>query len=100
MANANGSNNDDSAIDDTVRNDSGSLSPPGSPEARDRRMSREWDAAKVPPSQFQKRKGSIYSTPGSRDSHHENKDRDKAYHEKLKEKASVSRIPAKQVRCH
>ncbi|KAI6376729.1 hypothetical protein MCOR25_002694 [Pyricularia grisea] len=35
----------------------------------DRRQSDEWDASKVPPSRFQKRKGSIYSTPGSRDGH-------------------------------
>jgi hypothetical protein len=75
---------DESAIDDTVRNNSTSLSPPESP--RNRRMSREWDASKVPPSQFQKRKGSIYSTPGSRDSQHGDKNRDKAYHDKLKEK--------------
>jgi len=27
------------------------------------------DASKVPPSRFQKRKGSIYSTPSSRDGH-------------------------------
>lgn len=27
------------------------------------------DASKVPPSRFQKRKGSIYATPGSRDGH-------------------------------
>jgi hypothetical protein len=44
------------------------------------------DASKVPPSQFQRRKGSIYSTPSSRDSHHNNTERDKAYHTKLKEK--------------
>ena len=44
------------------------------------------DASKVPPSQFQRRKGSIYSTPSSRDSQHNNKERDQAYHEKLKEK--------------
>jgi len=36
---------------------------------RDRRMSDEWDASKVPPSRFQKRKGSIYAVPGSRDGH-------------------------------
>jgi hypothetical protein len=55
-----------SAIDDT----------PGSPiaehrrsQAKDRATSNEWDASKVPPSQFQKRKGSIYATPGSRDGH-------------------------------
>ncbi|KAF2458847.1 hypothetical protein BDY21DRAFT_195656 [Lineolata rhizophorae] len=59
----------------------GSQSPPS-----DRRMSREWDAAKVPPSQFQKRKGSIYSTPSSRDGHVKGSTRDKAYHDKLKEK--------------
>ena len=36
----------------------------------DRRLSTdEWDASKVPPSRFQKRKGSIYATPGSRDGH-------------------------------
>ncbi|TID25808.1 hypothetical protein E2P81_ATG03596 [Venturia nashicola] len=64
----------------------GSLSPPTSPPARERRMSKEWDASKVPPSQFQKRKGSIYATPSSRDSHHGGGDRDKAYFEKLKEK--------------
>lgn len=39
---------------------------------RDRRHSDEWDASKVPPSRFQKRKGSIYSTPGSRDGHVDN----------------------------
>ncbi|KAF2428978.1 hypothetical protein EJ08DRAFT_698768 [Tothia fuscella] len=51
-----------------------------------RRQSKEWDASKVPPSQFQKRKGSVYATPSSRDSHTSSGDRDKAYFEKLKEK--------------
>lgn len=37
--------------------------------SKDRHESDEWDASKVPPSRFQKRKGSIYSTPGSRDGH-------------------------------
>jgi len=50
-----------------------------------RRTSNEWDASKVPPSQFQKRKGSVYATPSSRDSHTSG-ERDKAYFEKLKEK--------------
>lgn len=50
------------------------------------------DASKVPPSQFQRRKGSIYSTPSSRDSQHNNQERDKAYHEKLKEKVSFLRF--------
>jgi len=60
------------------------LSPP--PEGgKARRMSKEWDASKVPPSQFQKRKGSIYATPSSRDSH-TTSERDKAYFEKIKEK--------------
>ncbi len=40
------------------------------------------DAAKVPPSRFQKREGSIYATPGSRGQL--GNDRDKGYHEKLK----------------
>lgn len=38
-------------------------------EMRDRRMSKEWDASKVPPSRFQKRAGSIHATPASRDGH-------------------------------
>ncbi|KAF2672212.1 hypothetical protein BT63DRAFT_422716 [Microthyrium microscopicum] len=64
--------------------------PPGEGEGSPttgRRESREWDASKVPPSQFQKRKGSIYSTPNSRDGHvHGAGERDKAYFDKLKEK--------------
>ncbi len=45
------------------------------------------DASKVPPSQFQKRKGSLYATPGSRDAHIDSdKGRDKNFHDKLKEK--------------
>ncbi|KAF2121495.1 hypothetical protein BDV96DRAFT_214607 [Lophiotrema nucula] len=59
-----------------------SQSPPS-----DRRMSREWDASKVPPSQFQRRKGSIYSTPSSRDGH--TRDKDQAYWDKLKEKGWI-----------
>jgi len=54
-------------------------------EGKFRRTSKEWDASKVPPSQFQKRKGSVYATPSSRDSH-TSSERDKAYFEKLKEK--------------
>ncbi|CAG8955879.1 hypothetical protein HYFRA_00008729 [Hymenoscyphus fraxineus] len=47
----------------------------------------EWDASKTPPSRFQQRKGSIYATPNSRDSHLDrNHDRDSKYHEKLAEK--------------
>jgi hypothetical protein len=52
---------------------------------QDRRMSDEWDAAKVPPSRFQKRKGSIYATPSSRDGHVDKNYADK-YHAKLAEK--------------
>jgi len=62
-------------------------SPPiqsGSPK-QDRRMSKEWDASKVPPSRFQKREGSIYATQGSRDGHVE-RNQQTAYFEKLKEK--------------
>jgi hypothetical protein len=42
---------------------------------RDRRMSKEWDASKVPPSRFQKRAGSIHATPASRDGHVDRNDR-------------------------
>jgi len=56
----------------------------GSPK-QDRRMSKEWDASKVPPSRFQKREGSIYATPGSRDGHVDRNQQTK-YLEKLKEK--------------
>ncbi|CAM1511091.1 Fc.00g086040.m01.CDS01 [Cosmosporella sp. VM-42] len=51
----------------------------------DRRMSDEWDASKVPPSRFQKRKGSIYATPSSRDGHVDRNYADK-YHAKIAEK--------------
>jgi len=71
----------DEAIEDGVGQ---GLSP--TREGKTRRMSKEWDASKVPPSQFQKRKGSIYATPSSRDAHSSSTDRDKAYFEKLKEK--------------
>lgn len=57
-----------------------------SPPHKDRRMSKEWDASKVPPSRFQKREGSIYSTPSSRDAHVKGSGRDQAFHDKLKEK--------------
>ncbi|KAF8246896.1 hypothetical protein K440DRAFT_318568 [Wilcoxina mikolae CBS 423.85] len=36
---------------------------------RDRRLSKEWDAAQTPPSKFQRLPGSIYATPASRDGH-------------------------------
>ncbi|PHH66322.1 hypothetical protein CDD82_1568 [Ophiocordyceps australis] len=57
-------------------------SPVGSGVKQDRRMSDEWDAAKVPPSRFQKRKGSIYATPNSRDGHIDRNYADK-YHAKI-----------------
>ncbi|KAI0131982.1 hypothetical protein BJ170DRAFT_225863 [Xylariales sp. AK1849] len=73
---------------------------PISPTARERRGSKnyshtdEWDASKVPPSQFQRRKGSVFSTPASRDGHvGKNAERDDDFHKKhnkifkLKEKA-------------
>ncbi|KAI9800296.1 MAG: hypothetical protein M1833_003410 [Piccolia ochrophora] len=52
---------------------------------KDRRESKEWDASKVPPSRFQKREGSIYATPGSRDGH-VGKNKQQGYKDKLKEK--------------
>jgi hypothetical protein len=42
------------------------------------------DAAKVPPSRFQKRKGSIYATPNSRDGHIDRNYQEK-YHAKIAE---------------
>ncbi|KAK1254483.1 hypothetical protein MKX08_008478 [Trichoderma sp. CBMAI-0020] len=51
---------------------------------KDRRFSDEWDAAKVPPSRFQKRKGSIYATPSSRDGHIDKNYAEK-YHAKIAE---------------
>ncbi|KAL7927313.1 hypothetical protein ACQKWADRAFT_308079 [Trichoderma austrokoningii] len=59
-------------------------SPPVSSGNKDRRLSDEWDAAKVPPSRFQKRKGSIYATPSSRDGHVDKNYAEK-YHAKLAE---------------
>lgn len=61
------------------------VSPTSSAGTNDRRMSVEWDASKTPPSRFQRRKGSIYSTPASRDGHVDKNYADK-YHEKLVEK--------------
>ncbi|KAM7186898.1 hypothetical protein V8F33_011570 [Rhypophila sp. PSN 637] len=85
------------------RNSETTLTPPeeasspilasSAPAGRDRRGSDEWDASKVPPSRFQKRKGSIYAVPGSRDGH---VDRNYAhkFHEKHAEKGYGSTIPA------
>ncbi len=42
------------------------------------------DASKVPPSRFQKRKGSIYATPSSRDGHVDRNYPEK-YHAKIAE---------------
>ncbi|TGZ84762.1 hypothetical protein EX30DRAFT_300478 [Ascodesmis nigricans] len=36
---------------------------------RDRRLSKEWDAAQTPPSKFQRPPHSIFATPASRDGH-------------------------------
>ncbi|KAF2258500.1 hypothetical protein CC78DRAFT_537729 [Lojkania enalia] len=79
--------NDPFAPDDKLGHIAGSedMRMSSSPPA-DRRMSKEWDASKVPPSQFQRRKGSIYSTPNSRDGHVKGSSRDQAYWDKLKEK--------------
>lgn len=51
----------------------------------------EIDAAKTQPSQFQKRKGSVYATPGSRDGHvDKNYARDAKFHELVDKKYSTS----------
>jgi hypothetical protein len=74
---------------DAVEGEPGSLVLNESPIAavehkQDRRMSDEWDVSKVPPSRFQKRKGSIYATPSSRDGHVDKNYADK-YHAKIAE---------------
>ncbi|KAF2645255.1 hypothetical protein P280DRAFT_513171 [Massarina eburnea CBS 473.64] len=76
------------STDDNLKNIAGSedMRLSQSPEENNRRESREWDASKVPPSQFQRRKGSIYSTPNSRDGHVKGSERDQKYWDKLKEK--------------
>ncbi|KAK1755987.1 hypothetical protein QBC47DRAFT_201315 [Echria macrotheca] len=63
---------------------SNTSSPVLSSSPTDRRSSAEWDASKVPPSRFQKRKGSIYAVPSSRDGHVDNNYAHK-FHEKHKE---------------
>jgi len=65
-------------------------SPTLSSSPNDRRMSAEWDASKVPPSRFQKRKGSVYAVPASRDGHVDNNYAHK-FHEKLAEKGWVKK---------
>ncbi|RYP66599.1 hypothetical protein DL769_006006 [Monosporascus sp. CRB-8-3] len=51
----------------------------------------EWDASKTPPSRFQKRKGSIYATPPSRDGHVErNRDAVEEFHKAHSKRWSVS----------
>ncbi|RQM04615.1 hypothetical protein DH86_00004194 [Scytalidium sp. 3C] len=81
---------DESAVHGEDLVDPNASSTASSPEvspSRDRRMSDQWDAAKTKPSAFQKRKGSIYSTPSSRDGHiDQNHSRDAAFHKKHSEK--------------
>ncbi|KAI1089091.1 hypothetical protein F5B19DRAFT_495731 [Rostrohypoxylon terebratum] len=67
------------------------------PPVRERTASRdysntdEWDASKTPPSRFQKRKGSIYATPSSRDGHIErNRDAVEEFHKAHSKRWSVS----------
>jgi hypothetical protein len=58
-------------------------------------LTSQLDASKVPPSRFQKRKGSIYATPGSRDGHVGREDEE--FHRKLEEKVSLN--PPTLVQC-
>ncbi|KAI1801836.1 hypothetical protein F4811DRAFT_555441 [Daldinia bambusicola] len=59
--------------------------------SRDYTLTDEWDAAKTPPSRFQKRKGSIYATPSSRDGHVErNRDAVEEFHKAHSKRWSVS----------
>ncbi|KAI0173335.1 hypothetical protein GGR52DRAFT_381908 [Hypoxylon sp. FL1284] len=67
---------------------------PESPQfagSRDYTNTDEWDASKTPPSRFQKRKGSIYATPSSRDGHVErNRDAVEDFHKAHSKRWSVS----------
>ncbi|KAI8958921.1 hypothetical protein F5Y11DRAFT_19875 [Daldinia sp. FL1419] len=59
--------------------------------SRDYTHTDEWDASKTPPSRFQKRKGSIYATPSSRDGHVErNRDAVEEFHKAHSKRWSVS----------
>ncbi|KAI0391806.1 hypothetical protein F5Y17DRAFT_388569 [Xylariaceae sp. FL0594] len=59
--------------------------------SRDYTMTAEWDASKTPPSRFQKRKGSIYATPSSRDGHVErNRDAVEEFHKAHSKRWSIS----------
>ncbi|KAI9736368.1 MAG: hypothetical protein M1818_006101 [Claussenomyces sp. TS43310] len=71
--------------DDAIEDPESTLRLGSSAPMQNRCLSREWDASKVPPSQFQKRKGSIYATQGSRDGHVD-RNLQNAYLDKLKEK--------------
>ncbi|KAL7629680.1 hypothetical protein AAE478_001203 [Parahypoxylon ruwenzoriense] len=67
--------------------------PPEREQVRSRDYSNtdEWDASKTPPSRFQKRKGSIYATPSSRDGHVErNRDAVEEFHKAHSKRWSVS----------
>ncbi|KAI2614272.1 uncharacterized protein GGS25DRAFT_517119 [Hypoxylon fragiforme] len=59
--------------------------------SRDYSNTAEWDASKTPPSRFQKRKGSIYATPPSRDGHVErNRDAVEEFHRAHSKRWSLS----------
>ncbi|KAI2640809.1 hypothetical protein GGS26DRAFT_586805 [Hypomontagnella submonticulosa] len=59
--------------------------------SRDYSHTDEWDASKTPPSRFQKRKGSIYATPSSRDGHVErNRDAVEEFHKAHSKRWSIS----------
>ncbi|EMR63772.1 hypothetical protein MGN70_004930 [Eutypa lata] len=59
--------------------------------SRDYSNTAEWDASKTPPSRFQKRKGSIYATPSSRDGHVErNRDAVEEFHRAHSKRWSIS----------
>ncbi|KAK7187662.1 hypothetical protein DPSP01_004499 [Paraphaeosphaeria sporulosa] len=82
--------NDNTSSEDATKKDTSS-GDPADPQAQqhptqDRRLSREWDASKVPPSQFQRPQGSIFATPSTRDGHVGGADRDQKYWDKMKEK--------------
>ncbi|KAI1190104.1 hypothetical protein F5B17DRAFT_427915 [Nemania serpens] len=59
--------------------------------SRDYTHTDEWDASKTLPSRFQKRKGSIYATPSSRDGHVErNRDAVEEFHKAHSKRWSIA----------
>lgn len=79
------------------------MPPACSPHGRSGRLTRgsshRADASKVPPSQFQKPRGSFSATPSSRDGHVDrNVDRDKYFHERHRSMFGVIQESVKETK--